>query len=589
MVVRIFKPNFFTKLLGSFLAISIIPLVFIGGISYGLLTRTLQDTVSRQAEKTVAKINENIDILTSEYGEIIISLLREDEQVRRALMSNTGIDTEAIRKKIMIMAGRRNAAIYIVNQTGTLAIATHPMPERFFPNRAIDKNLFQKSNNLKNGYIIYPLTYTNATGDRVAYCIVRAVRDEKDIPIGYIIVEIFKSHLEEIENNINTNLNLDIIILDPRLYTIANLRKPKFDGSINPLSTLIKNQKLNSGFFIKRVSGKKYLIAFHTSKYTRFVALGILPINLILENSNYLRMITFWTILGCLFICLLLAFVFSRNISHPIQTLVQSMKKVESGDLTVRTEYRRWDELGLLGKSFNNMVIRLQELLDNIVEKQRQLRRSELRALEAQINPHFLYNTLDSIKWLAKLNQVPEISTIATQLGKLLRTSISCEDELITVEESLKNIKSYLEIQKIRYHDKFEVLIDIDPESYGYRIPKLILQPIVENAIYHGLDNKAGNGNLLIKGQMIAETLVFEISDDGIGIEAEKVKSINSGNDLRSTRQSIGIQNVNRRIKLYYGEEFGITIQSQLGEGTTVVLRMPAVLENSFSIEKMEV
>lgn len=225
------------------------------------------------------------------------------------------------------------------------------------------------------------------------------------------------------------------------------------------------------------------------------------------------------------------------------------------------------------------MVSRLRELWDNIIEKQRQLRRSELRALQAQINPHFLYNTLDSIKWLAKLNHVPEISTIATQLGKLLRTSISSEEELMTVEESLKNIQSYLEIQKIRYSDKFEVVLDINPDMNPYRIPKLILQPIVENAIQHGLDHKSDKGCLLIKGWMEEGKLFFEVTDNGVGIGEEKLKNIHSGLDLRTSKESIGIHNVNRRIQLYYGEQYGLIVKSQLGIGTTVTLWMPATLE----------
>ena len=331
-----------------------------------------------------------------------------------------------------------------------------------------------------------------------------------------------------------------------------------------------------TGFFVAQVDGKQSLVAFHTSKYTQFITIGILPIKLILESSNFIKLITLLACLISLMVCLVLALLITRSISRPIYTLVESMKRVESGDLQVRVDFRRRDELGLLGGSFNRMVRRIQDLLDNVVAKQRQLRASELKALQAQINPHFLYNTLDSIKWLAKLNHVPQISVIVTQLGKLLRSSINTDNDLITVEESIVNIQSYLAIQKIRYSDKFETLMEIAPEILQYQIPKLILQPIVENAIIHGLEGKKDKGRLIIRGVLAEDDLIFEVIDNGVGMRPEKEAALNAGEDLRSSLfvHSIGIQNVNRRIKLYYGPDYQVTIQSVLGEGTKVTLRM---------------
>lgn len=573
------KVNYFTKLFLSFSIISIIPLFFMGCIAYGLLTHTLQDSFSRQAAKTVAKIGENIDILNSEYGEIIVPLIREDELVRNVLLFNHTADFNAIRRKLAVYAGRRNAAIYIVNTQGKRVISTDSTSTLDHPKFSTQPEIFHRADALKNGYVIYPYNYINTTGDSVAYVIARAIRNERDLPIGYIIVEIFKSNIEEICNNINTNLNLDIMVLDSRFYTLANIRFPKYDGTFCRLPFRGKMKRLGSGFFIEKYNGERYLWAVHTSNYSQLMTVGMLPINLILENSNYIRVFTFWSCLGLLIIGLILAVLFTRSMSRPIQSLVEAMNRVETGDLSAKVELRRNDELGVLGRSFNNMVLRLRELIDSVLEKQRQLRRSELRALQAQINPHFLYNTLDSIKWLAKLNQVPEIAAIATQLGKLLRSSISCEEDLVTVEESLETLRSYLEIEKIRYSDQFETIIRINPDLYPYRIPKLILQPIVENAIMHGLEGKPDHGQLIITGCLNDRILIFEVVDDGIGIVPEKIADIHAGLDLRTSKHSIGIHNVNRRIKLYYGDEYGLVVESKQGMGTKVTLRMPAMLD----------
>ena len=570
------KLSFFYKLFLSFIAISVIPLLVIGFIAYGLLTNTILDTFSKQAYNSVVKISENIDRLTSEYAEIIFSLLSDDERIREALTGGAIQDYPAIRQKIAVMAGKRNTALYIVNPQGTVVFATHPLPRFYNPALFRNKGLFKPADALKNGAIIYPHNYINGTGDNVVYSIARAIRDRQDRPIGYIIVEIFKSHIEEIENNINANLNLDLMVVNSNFYTIANLRHPKFDGRTFHFGRGRKMIAQGTGFFVAQVDGKQSLVAFHTSKYTQFITIGILPIKLILESSNFIKLITLLACLISLMVCLVLALLITRSISRPIYTLVESMKRVESGDLQVRVDFRRRDELGLLGGSFNRMVRRIQDLLDNVVAKQRQLRASELKALQAQINPHFLYNTLDSIKWLAKLNHVPQISVIVTQLGKLLRSSINTDNDLITVEESIVNIQSYLAIQKIRYSDKFETLMEIAPEILQYQIPKLILQPIVENAIIHGLEGKKDKGRLIIRGVLAEDDLIFEVIDNGVGMRPEKEAALNAGEDLRSSLfvHSIGIQNVNRRIKLYYGPDYQVTIQSVLGEGTKVTLRM---------------
>lgn len=265
----------------------------------------------------------------------------------------------------------------------------------------------------------------------------------------------------------------------------------------------------------------------------------------------------------------------ARSVSQPINELVYCMQQVEAGDLKTRVEFSSTDEIGLLGRNFNKMVARLNFLVNSITEKQERLKHAEIKALQAQINPHFLYNTLDTIKWLAKLNMVDELQVIVTELGKLLRSTISSNKEIITVEESIKTIESYINIQKIRYRNRLQVSINISPDIYDYHVPKLLLQPIVENAIIHGLENKVGKGNLVINGYQEADELIFEIIDDGIGIEANKLALINAKKDLASTTDSIGLQNVNRRIQLYYGASYGLHIKSQAQSGTIVTLRLP--------------
>jgi two-component system sensor histidine kinase YesM len=186
-----------------------------------------------------------------------------------------------------------------------------------------------------------------------------------------------------------------------------------------------------------------------------------------------------------------------------------------------------------------------------------------------------LYNTLDSIKWLAKLNGVNEISVIASKLGNLLKNSINNREDLVTVKESLFLIDSYLSIQKIRFHDKFEVEIDIDSAIMKCLIPKLVIQPVVENSIVHGIENKIGKGFLKIAGKRENDNIVFEIADDGIGISKQRLEELRSSVVEESVSESIALPNINNRIKLYYGDDYGIEIFSEEDKGTKVRLTMP--------------
>ena len=221
------------------------------------------------------------------------------------------------------------------------------------------------------------------------------------------------------------------------------------------------------------------------------------------------------------------------------------------------------------------MAYVLSYLMEQNVEEQRQKRKSELRALQAQINPHFLYNTLDSIIWMAEWGKTKEVVLMTSSLAKLLRQSISNQNELVRVEEEVEYTRSYLTIQKMRYKDKLEYDIQVSPEVLGQKIPKLVLQPLVENAIYHGIKYKEGKGIVQIEGWLEQKELVLRISDDGIGMTEEQLAKIFEKRETDIRKNGVGVLNVHERIQLYYGKDYGLRFFSTLGEGTVVEVRIP--------------
>ena len=273
-----------------------------------------------------------------------------------------------------------------------------------------------------------------------------------------------------------------------------------------------------------------------------------------------------------------LASILSGSIAHPVHDLRSLMLSVEKGDLSVRMTDLPTDDLGDLGRSFNQMIQRIQNLLEEIKEDQVKLRKAELRTLQAQVNPHFLYNTLDSIIWLSREERTGDIVKMVSALTTLFRTGISRGQDIIPLREEIKHIESYLTIQEIRYENKFLYEMDIDKSVLECRIIKLVLQPIVENALYHGIKMKNGKGLISIRARKVRDFVIIEVSDNGAGMTPERFKEVQlelSGKNSSEEKTVYGIKNVHDRLKIYYGEPFGLMIHSLQGEGTTVTIKLP--------------
>lgn len=281
------------------------------------------------------------------------------------------------------------------------------------------------------------------------------------------------------------------------------------------------------------------------------------------------------------------ALFLSRKISchliYGIEQLRMVTRKAGHGDFTVRAHLEEDDEeLAELGNGFNQMVERIGNLVENIRVEQLNLRATEQKLLQAQINPHFLYNTLDAIVWLAEANQNEQVIMMVTALSDFFRMTLSNGRDYITVQEEESHIRSYLKIQQFRYQDILEYEIDIPKEMYRYHILKLTLQPLVENALYHGLKNKRGMGHIKVTGQMDGGHLVFLVKDDGIGMTEERLAQVQKMMNREEEKGSeasfgFGLFNVEERMKLNYGAEYGIRISSRYQEGTEVRVEVPAI------------
>ena len=322
------------------------------------------------------------------------------------------------------------------------------------------------------------------------------------------------------------------------------------------------------------------IYALSHSDITGWTIVGCMNMSELLRNSRQTRSIYVLVAMGLIIVALLISSIIAKNITLPIQKLRDSMKKVQEGDFSVSdVVVDSENEIGSLTKSFDAMTHRIQELMEQNVYEQEQKRKSELKALQSQINPHFLYNTLDSIIWMAEGKKNEEVVLMTASLARLLRQSISNEDEVVPIINEVEYAKSYLTIQKMRYKDKLEFQIDVDSSILYIPLIKLVLQPVIENAIYHGLKYKESKGLLIVKGFMKDGNAVLQVIDDGVGMDEETLAHIYDKHKVNYHSNGVGVYNVQKRLKLYYVDDYGITYESKKGEGTTATITIPGSQE----------
>ena len=320
--------------------------------------------------------------------------------------------------------------------------------------------------------------------------------------------------------------------------------------------------------------GKLYSIS--RSDKTGWTVVDCTSVRELLSKSRQAQSIYVLMAVLLVIVSLLFSRFMARSITLPIQKLRDSMEKVQEGDFSISDVVVDSDnEIGSLTKSFDVMTHRIQELMEQNVYEQEQKRKSELKALQSQINPHFLYNTLNSIIWMAEGKKNEEVVLMTASLARLLRQSISNEDEVVPIANEVEYARGYLTIQKMRYKDKLEFQIEVEPSILHIPLIKLVLQPIIENAIYHGLKYKESKGLLIIKGFMKDGNAVLQVIDDGVGMDEETLAHIYDRHKVNYHSNGVGVYNVQKRLKLYYGDDYGITYESKKGEGTTATITIP--------------
>lgn len=387
---------------------------------------------------------------------------------------------------------------------------------------------------------------------------------------GVLTIDLNSDIIIELSRTTNLGENGHIILLDNQNRVIYSSKTECLGGVCESINVVNENIL---GDFETVIEEDRMKVNINTLSQTRWKLVTFLNIEEVRSsndnNTLFLIIISFTSVT----ITVITAYMLSNRIRRPLGELKEYMKEVEEGNFDSSIEVSGQKEIEEIAGAFNDMVSTIQDLMVELVDEQNQKLKNELTALQHQINPHFLYNTLDSIVWLAENERNDDVIKTVVALARFFRISISKGRNMITVKEEIQHIKNYLVIQTVRYVDKFSYSIDVPKELNGLPCMKLILQPIVENAIYHGVGIE--KGEIMIVGRESDGFLIFEVTNSGYGITQEKIQNIYDTIKNEKVNKGVGMRNVYQRLKLYYGEKADIEIESELDESTTVRLIIP--------------
>jgi two-component system sensor histidine kinase YesM len=325
------------------------------------------------------------------------------------------------------------------------------------------------------------------------------------------------------------------------------------------------------------------LIQSNVLEYTYYETKGMETVRKeVSESFGRISFLIFVLFVVLVLAAIFLSFIIPNSIVKPIEHLVETTKKVARGDLTVRANVLKGGEVSDLGNSLNIMIEKIENLLTKVKIDETNLRKAELELLQSQINPHFLYNTLDTIVWLAESGRQEDVVKMVGALSDFFRTSLNYGNGIVNLREEERHVRSYLQIQQVRYQDILQYEINFPEEIKDAIIPKITLQPLVENALYHGIKNRRGKGIIVVSAAINDYDIEIKVSDNGIGMNEEQLKRIqhrlsnrDKEDEKYSKRESYGIYNVNERIKLKFGDSYGLSVSSKYNEGTCVRIKIP--------------
>ncbi|KRE36583.1 sensor histidine kinase [Paenibacillus sp. Soil724D2] len=565
----------------SFILIAV-PLGIASYLTYTSYSASIQKNTGKYQMDVVKELTANIDTYMNELN-LLTLLPYQSQQILKYMEAggsnanlsfNERVTIEDFTKRVFANGRVDISGLTLYRVSGGTYTAMLEEQANYSLKRVEDEPWYEKVS--KTGKVVYIGTF-NKNGldtNNQVYSFARKIRSvDTGKVLGYLVLDVDKN---VIRNKIEaiSNDKKNIMIVDS-------------EGSMiyKSMEYWIDSDKLlpykGAGTVVYKQDKDTELLSYYTSPFTGWTMIEMVPLATLLQDTVYVK--NYIILIGA--VCLLLAFIiftiFALRITNPISELRNLMKKVVVGDLHVSIPISSRDEIGQLSQSFNIMVSKLSDLGYRLYESEIREKNAQISALQSQINPHFLYNTLGSISMYAEIQGNREVVKMTNNLSKLLRYSINSHKSQVPLNLELDHVKGYMAIQQIRFEDKIQFHVNIEPELLSYSVIRFILQPIVENSIVHGIDKGNGYGNIILTGKKQEDHMLITIQDDGAGMSAVQLQNLlDKKFDFASAEEGTGghgLMNVHRRIALRYGNQYGIKIESSLKQGTTIFLTLPLI------------
>lgn len=571
------KDHYFIRLFLPMLLLSIIPAVLLMFFLNTIYSRSQYRYVAQESEMTARQVADSISELLDGYDEIVQSIV-QDPQIQHTLhtRSNSSVITATIAERMFRMKGRIEIhLISFLDNDFRFSSGTIPHLYRYSVYHQWLNSVFYDIKSSPYQTIVHPTRYTNVASDSVVLSMARAVWDENQM-VGCVIIDIYRSEFYDMIKSYRSPDTQRIAVFYQTNYVMLDTSNGYQEGLVDPAMNL--PQLLPGAPFSIQTPGQ-------TSSYYRGINSNLTVLNergtsIQAQAQKTSRMWTLPCLLIDVTVCLAAALLIARRQTEPFHEIRSAMESAAVGNWDVRLSLHRTDEMKVLEDGFNNMVSQLQQYTEERIAQERLLKEAQMRSLQAQINPHFLLNTLATVRALARKHGAKDIQQIVDDLSALFTYSAYGADKMITLEEDIRLIQRYIAIQNVRFGNKFDLQINISDTLKDVLMPPLVLQTIVENSIIHGLENKMGPGTISIAADRVnGQYMHIIIHDDGQGMESAVAERINAG---KRAGDHIGLQNARQRLQLCFGEGSQLWVESELGKYTTVHIFIKAIISGEW-------
>jgi two-component system sensor histidine kinase YesM len=552
---------------------TLIPIMVVGSFSYIRSTKIVSEQAKNLNMETLKQIANNIEFIVNDVRGISLNMIN-NSKLNQYLKSSDRGNATLNDPSIQNLLGD-----YILNKKYVYSIYVQDLKGNGMDTQGARNDMDERRlDRLKqlNGKEMWQLSDVYVgNSDLNVISLFREIRDINNIDqvLGFMKINLSQSQIRSIyDKQINNKQGL-FYIVDPN-RTILSTHSDQWIGRTLEARYLQPQVFENrEGYYNATIDGKKYLVEYYTVDSTGWKLINYVPIGSITKQSEEIKQVTYLSVgLSCV-ICFLFLLFFMVRILKPLKQIRRLMGSLENENFNVNMNVQGNDEIALLASSFNKMSRRLDELINEVHVVTLKQKEAEIKALEAQINPHFLYNTLDLIYWVGRMEKAFETASLIQTLSQLFRIGLNKGSGFTVVRKELEYIENYMLIQKKRYDNAITFHASAAPETLDCRVIKLILQPLVENAITHGIEQKGGFGHIEVLIYKEADTLVYEVIDDGVGIDPSVIDRLLG--PAKDDRQGVGLRNINDRIKLSFGNAYGLEIRSVPGQGTRVIVRQP--------------